>query len=338
MGKTVKYLILDTETATLPFANEWNLTPDQKKKIAIAKPLVYDIGWAIATRSGGILETKQFLVAETFAVPSIFNTAYYKEKRPLYLKDLQEKKTTVLPWNDIVEILMKDLHTVSYVTAYNAMFDYVKAIPYTDLYIKHLYAPNYQDWEAQQKDICKAILTKSLPDAKRDFDKNNFYFRGEKFPMIDIWGLACSNITNTNVYKRQCLEKGYLSNTGLYFSSNAENAKRYIEQKFDFVEDHTALSDAIIETHILFKALKNGKKIEGIIYFPFRLLGETIEFALTDKKITKGMANTILEKMGEYVEQSKAQHPDKTEPTQYENRILEKIEIIRNFMEEKGWG
>ena len=48
------YLTLDTETATLPFADEIAKTATQKKNIAIAKPLVYDIGWIITDRAGNV--------------------------------------------------------------------------------------------------------------------------------------------------------------------------------------------------------------------------------------------------------------------------------------------
>ena len=44
------YLTLDTETCTLPFANELCRNEKQKQTIAIAKPIVYDIGWTIFSR------------------------------------------------------------------------------------------------------------------------------------------------------------------------------------------------------------------------------------------------------------------------------------------------
>ena len=83
------FLTLDTETATLPFANEIAKTPKEKQNIAIAKPLVYDIGWVISDRNGNIIKKENFLVQETFFVPSVFNTAYYKDKRPIYMEMLK---------------------------------------------------------------------------------------------------------------------------------------------------------------------------------------------------------------------------------------------------------
>ena len=55
-NKTKRYLMLDCETATLPFADEIaGNNPERKKRIAIAKPLIYDIGWTITNRKGDIL-------------------------------------------------------------------------------------------------------------------------------------------------------------------------------------------------------------------------------------------------------------------------------------------
>ena len=34
MNRATNYLILDTETATLPFVNEWELSSEDKKRIA----------------------------------------------------------------------------------------------------------------------------------------------------------------------------------------------------------------------------------------------------------------------------------------------------------------
>ena len=50
------YLVLDTETATLPFSDTLCKDEKQKQKIAIAKPLVYDIGWTITDRQGNIIK------------------------------------------------------------------------------------------------------------------------------------------------------------------------------------------------------------------------------------------------------------------------------------------
>ena len=85
----MKLMVLDSETATMPFANVLaNGDENRKKRIAISRPLAYDIAWSIILRDGTILEQKQYLVSEIFCVPSVFNTAYYAEKIPTYYDDL----------------------------------------------------------------------------------------------------------------------------------------------------------------------------------------------------------------------------------------------------------
>lgn len=328
MFNKVYYLTLDTETATLPFVSEMGLTADEKKKVAIARPLVYDIGWTIATRSNGIVERKNFLVAETFSVPSIFNTAYYKDKRPKYLEMIRNGEITVAPWEAIMEELTADLEMCQYVCAYNAMFDFCRAIPFTELYMKHLYASDYYEWENVQRALCDKIA--HVPYQKNDekvFDNQNFHFRGKTYPMIDIWGLACQNILNSNSYRNACLENGWLTNSGTFFSTNAENAKRFLDNKFDFVEDHTALSDAEIETVILFYGMKVGKRITGIIYFPFRELGDTVEYLKNMKNPTEEMANNILNRFSVYLD-------SKEEETNYSRGLAVKMAKLENWIEE----
>lgn len=273
-------MVVDTETATLPFANEIaNGDPEKKKKIAIARPLVYDIGWTITNRKGEILDSKQFLVAETFAVPAVFNTAYYAEKRPRYLEMLKRGETCIKPWDEIMEIYLADLRTVDAVGAFNSMFDFKKAIPFTELYIRKLYSPDYQRWEQVQRQLCGKIANeKYRKDPEKEFEADCFKFRGESFPLFDLWGLATKILLNNASYKKQCLEHDLLSASGLYFKTSAETSYQYLVNKYDFVESHTALDDAIIETFILSKIASRHAIEIGIAFFPFRDLGETVEF------------------------------------------------------------
>lgn len=328
--RTTNYLILDTETCTLPFVKEWNLTPDQQKKIAIAKPLVYDIGWTIANRSHGTIMKRNFLVAETFSVPAVFNTGYYHEKRPLYLDMLKRGEVTVLPWNDIIEILIADMQECAYVCAYNAMFDFKKAIIFTELYIKNLYSPAYYAWEENQKRLCRNIIETKRKQNEKEFDPEHFILRGVKYPMIDIWGIACAYLLNNEKYKRMCLETSRMSNSGLYFSTNAEITMQYLSQRFDFIEDHTALSDAEIETEILFTALKRGKIIQGIIYFPYKMLGETISFVKSGRGVTEDMAANVAAKIREYL-------GDDEPSTPYQKQTYNKLAALEDFIGER-WG
>ena len=330
MNKHTSYMVVDSETATLAFVNDWNLSPDDKKKIAIAKPLVYDIGWTIANRTQGIVKKCCYLVAETFCVPAIFDTAYYKDKRPKYLEMIANGEAEVKPWDEIMKIFLADLANCKYITAYNIMFDAKKAIPFTELYIRNLYSPHYYEWENIQRESCRRILTQPRRKNENDFDPEYFIFRGEKYPMIDIWGIACKYLLNNEKYKKMCLTSGKMSPSGLYFSTNAEVTMQYLSQHFDFIEDHTALSDAEIETKILFTALKRGKVVQGIIYFPYKMLGETVDFTMNCRGITEEMASNVAAKIREYLGEDEPSTP-------YHKQTYNKLAALEDYID-KRWG
>lgn len=325
MRKTLTYMVVDTETATLPFANEIaNGDTERKKRIAIARPLVYDIGWTITNRKGEILDSKQFLIAETFAVPSIFNTAYYAEKRPIYLEKLKRGETSIKTWNEVMEIFSSDLKKVDAVGAYNSMFDFKKAIPFTELYISKLYSPNYYEWERVQRAICYNIAMSSTRQERNpDFDENNFNFRGNNYPLFDLWGLATSHLLNNATYKRKCLEHGSLTASGVYFKTSAESTYQYLSEKYDFVEAHTALDDATIETAILAKIASRHAISIGIKFFPFRDLGHTYDFCQRRKVADLDECQVVYNAIAAYI--------DEKGVSNYTKGLMSKLEALAEY-------
>lgn len=324
--KEMRYLVLDCETATLPFASELaNGDAEKKKKIAIARPLIYDIGWTITNRKGEILEKKQFLIAETFSVPSVFNTAYYADKRPIYLDMLQRKETTIKTWYEVAELLMQDMRKVDAVGAYNSMFDFKKAIPFTELYINKLYSPNYQEWEKIQRNLCYKIMNERYQkDESKEFDAENFKFRDEEFPLFDLWGLATKHLLNNATYKKQCLNNEMLTASGTFFKTSAEATFRYLMQKYDFNEAHTALDDATIETYILSKVAKRSAITIGIMFFPFRELGTTDEFVMRLKKPNQDEVSVVIEAIEKYL--------DNKEQSNYTARLENIISRLTEYL------
>lgn len=283
--KELRYIVLDCETATLPFADALAMGDSEKKKrISIARPLIYDIGWTITNRKGDLIEQRQYLVAEIFCVPEVFNTAYYADKRPIYLEKLSNGEICVKPWKEIMEILLSDLAHVDAIGAYNSMFDFKKAIPFTELYISKLYSPDYYRWELDQRRLCENIMNSVKYEKENDFEADTFSFRGNKYPLFDLWGLATTHLLNTATYKKRCLENDMLTASGTYFKTSAEASYRYLKDKYDFDEAHTALEDAIIETYILSKIAKRSAITIGIMFFPFKELGMTNEFVMRKKK------------------------------------------------------
>lgn len=328
MGKKLFYMVVDSETATLPYADEIAQgDPERKKKIAIAKPLVYDIGWTICDRAGVIHDRKQFLIAETFSVPAVFNTAYYAEKRPIYLEMLKKGETTIKPWNEVMEIFMTDLEKVDSVGAFNAMFDFKKAIPFTELYVNMLYSPDYFKWEEIQRNSCRRIaFEKPSNDKNPDFDPDHFLFRGRLYDLFDLWGLATTHLLNNVTYKNNCLKHGMLTNSGVYFKTSAETSYRYLCDKYDFMESHTALDDAEIESYILHKIAQKHAVTNGIKYFPFRELGYTYDHCMRRKVPNLEECETVFNAMKTYVD-------SKDEESRYVRGLLKKMEMLLEYME-----
>lgn len=284
MAKKNLYLVLDCETATLPFANEIAKTAKQKQNIAIAKPLIYDLGWVVCDTQGNIIKSASYLIQETFFVPNVFNTAHYRDKRPLYMEKLARKEIVVGTWADVTAELERDMRSVKMVSAYNACFDFKKAIPFTERYMTALYSNDYQRWEDNQRKACVNIANGTSESENPTYLEPWFEFRGEIYPIVDIWGLACDRLINIDRYRNYCLDNQLLTTSGTFFKTSAETSFQYLLKNYDFEEEHTALADALIETEILAKALRKGRIEPMIKEFPFRELGTTYDYVLTKRK------------------------------------------------------
>jgi hypothetical protein len=91
---------------------------------------------------------------------------------------------------------------------------------------------------------------------------------------------------------------------------------------YDFIENHTALSDAEIEAQILTKALKKGKIEPQIKAFPFRELGTTYNYVL-DKK--PKYIDTVVELLEKYIEDNDGEN----RATSYWIRICNILEALK---------
>ena len=268
------YFVLDCETATLPYAS--NFEANDKKTIAIAKPLIYDLGWKIIDERGKVYRSKSYLITEIFSVPAIFNTAYYASKRPFYIDKLQKGEIALVSWATATAEMVKDMEETACVGAYNSMFDYKKAIKFTEEYITNLYSNHYYEWEEEQKRRIDYILSHPERQNDREFNPDIFEFRGKTYPLFDIWGLSCENLLNNDEYRSFCKAHELKTASGKYYPTSAETAYKFLKGNADFIESHTAIEDAEIESEILamiFKKVKPKNMTMGIIYFPFRILG-----------------------------------------------------------------
>lgn len=264
------YMVLDTETATVP---EYTLLPEERQKgFAIMHPIIYDIGWLLMERNGNIVKQKSYLVSETFGNVRLFQTAYYKDKRNQYLADWKQGLIKLETWDNIMKELREDMEASEYFCAYNASFD-MRAIRYTEKYV----AAVYGDMEAYDRWIEWQLLTEEEKLArgwvkKEHPEETTFSIRGGKpLILIDIWTVACDFLKNSEKYKNYCLS---LSAYNLYFKTNAEIVYRFFMQNDQFEEAHTALEDAKIESWLLTHFIERKKAIKkGVVRNPFTMLG-----------------------------------------------------------------
>lgn len=279
MCKNKKYLVLDCETATLPiedYVTDIEIDNNTKRKIATKKPLIYDLAWLICDRSGYVYKRVNLIIAEVFFNERLFNTAYYAHKRPIYLQAIANNEFQIVTFDKAIEMLVADMQSVSYSCAYNAMFDFKKAIPFTQKYLHNHNNKFY--YNMQKESIYNTIENKKVTTKILTFTKAVFEINGFEFPIIDIWYECCEKLLNCDKYKKWCLKNNAVGKR--YFKTDAEMSTRYITGNTEFEESHTALKDCEIEKDILVKCI-NRKAVqyqEKINPFPFQKLGTVKKF------------------------------------------------------------
>ena len=259
------YLILDCETATTLKSAE--------NKLNLDFPLIYDLGYVLVNKAGEMLEEENTIISEIFNNEELFNTAYYAKKRPNYLEMITNGTIAVKTWKEATEKLEEILKKYNpVVCAYNARFDLKKAVPITEMFIKGLYEKG-NFWKNQLDEKIENKINKVKFEGV--YVPNPFFrFRKEDYEIIDIWRVACENLLNTDKFKNYAFERGYLTKTN-YPQTSAEIAFRYIFYQDGFIEEHTAYSDACIESAILAKIFQGKQKVNtGIVPFPFRIIGK----------------------------------------------------------------
>ena len=193
---------------------------------------------------------------------------------------LNKGEITLTSWKEASAIMVEEMEACEAVGAYNSMFDFKKAIPFTELYIEKLYSNDFYKWEAFQNKIVDEIASKNHLNNNKVFESDVFRFRNKTFPLFDLWGLSCEHLLNNDDYKRMCIDENWTTASGKYFKTSAETAYRFITNNIDFEEAHTALDDAIIESILFAEIVKKtiSNLTIGIEYFPFRILGRVENF------------------------------------------------------------
>lgn len=206
-----KIIILDTETTN-----------------TLEEPLVYDIGFIVATINGDIISKHSFVVADIFLDKELMQSAYFADKIPQYWKEIKEGSRTLTSFNNIkwtLRHIMKE-NNIKKIFAYNCNFDYMALV------------------------TTQRYLTKSKYRYVTPF--------GTEYH--DILKLSRHILSKDTAYSDFCKENNYLTanNRNRY---TAEIVAQYMFDK-NFTEEHTALADCEIE----YKIFMECEKLDGFNY------------------------------------------------------------------------
>lgn len=190
---------------------------------------VYDLGYIVADPSGSVYEEKRLIISDTFLDAGAMRSAYYANKIPAYYAALANNTAQLVTMHEAFKMLRADIraYDVRDVWAYNARFDR-DALNST---LAHV-SDGWQTWAlpygAKWRDIMRAFETAIYPTKK-----------------YAAWAAD---------------QRGGYGKSGKP-RKTAELAYRYISGEDDYIEEHTALSDARDELAILLACLKRKKKL-----------------------------------------------------------------------------
>ena len=210
---------------------------------SLEKPFCYNIGYVIVNvEERKTLLRKEFVVEQIWHNIPLFESAYYKDKRAIYISRMKARTIKLEKFGYITQQMIKDFkqYGVEYAYAYNSGFD------------ESVF--NYNcEW-------FKVI--------------NPF----EQVKIIDIRGLVHNFIAFTDNFKNFCETYKRFTDSGNY-STTAETLFQYVSGVVSFEEEHTALADSEIESEILFKCLELGGQV-GCDYKVYKTIPREVEQVL----------------------------------------------------------
>ena len=199
-----------------------NIVVFDTETTSLNKPFCYNIGYSIRNTENDILLEREFVVEQIWHNLPLFSTAYYAEKRSIYVERMRARKVTMDKFGYICQQMIRDFkaYSVERAFAFNSDFD------------ERVFAFNC-DW----------------------FKCNNPF---DNIPISDIRGFVHEFVVNEE-YKQFCEEHELFTETGNY-ATTAESVYKFIVD-CAFEEEHTALNDSQIEADILYYCLLKGADI-----------------------------------------------------------------------------
>lgn len=190
-------MVFDTETTSLD------------------KPFCYDVGYFIIdTETFEAAKDAHYVIEQNWHNLPLFESAYYKDKRPQYVSLMRTRNATMKKWGYVMQDMIRDIekYEITDAYAYNSDFD------------------------------------------EKVFNFNCEWFKTinpfDNVAIHDIWGYASQFITFRQEYKDFCEKYELFTDSGNYKGS-AESVYQFLTNNPEFVEAHMGLYDSEIEASIL---------------------------------------------------------------------------------------
>jgi hypothetical protein len=189
------------------------------------------LGVVLTDKLGNVYITKSFLIQEIFNSKDVEKAYYYsKSKWDYYNRQLEEGKTELVSWEYAINEIKKLIvyYNIKQVSAFNLPFD-----------------------RSAFYDTNRLLNGKFI----------NFF---NTLEVECIRGLACETLGKQKTYQRLALDNNLRSPSGQYLLTTAEAFYKYITNDYTFIEAHTGLEDALIETEIMARCYKvHNKRTRG---------------------------------------------------------------------------
>lgn len=192
-------------------------------------PMNYNTAWSVIDQHGNVYEDFNFINKDIFfGCPELMQSAYYARKIPQYLEQIERGEIKVASWYEIRDAFRKccEKYHVKAVIAHNARFDYRSCTM------------------TQRYETCSKYR----------------YFFPKGVEIWDTLAMARDVIAPMPTYRKWCEVNGYVLKNGQP-RLTAEILFRFISKDNEFVEEHKAMEDVVIEREIFWYCIRKHKSM-----------------------------------------------------------------------------